>query len=344
MKSNIKLFIFTNISIIILEPLTVGFVTYLISNNIQTSIIWGLIWFALGLIIGIILKMISKNSFELLELDDVDDEYFINCFNEINKEFEKYNNRNIKVKYCDSVPYPIGVTGNVMIVNKTYFTNRKYRLCLKGAICHEFGHLISGLTKHDKIIYFHLSFIFSFLMHMIFFMSLSQKKIWTVIGYILLIPSYILNAFNIVSWFIFYHMDEYYANYNGAMLGGLEELRTWYYDNNLPLLSVLSDLKHPTSHKMLQVLDKQFNRNDFEKQVFVASDKIYDVVGEDKNKIKFSYYRHHRHESDDFMYEYGMCYFYGRGVEKDLDKALSILNNCHSDKAKKIIETYMKGE
>lgn len=346
-KNNIVSFYIVNILTCILEVGIIILLIYLDTSDLLKSIFIGGIWLALGLFGFLLLKTNQKNKSLYEEGKSQKYEEFENEIEDIKKEFKKYYKKDVSISYTDIILNPAGaVSDDLIFVNPKFIKSKEYKNVMRGIIAHEYGHISSGLIKHSPITFIHFGAIFQFLFYFPFVMHAKNKgkNIYlNILIYILLSFAIILNIFNYLSIFYYYRKDEHIANYNSIVLGGAEELRTYYFVGHLPdRLMQLLDVKHPTIDAMLEKMNNWMNKNEFERRIYLAKNRISIInirdYHLDYNTMKFMYYRHHQNEHPNFKYEYGICCYRGLGVDENIEKALKIFSELSFPEA-----IYMQG-
>lgn len=336
-KNNVIALYVVNILTAIIEFLIVSAVTYLITNNIVRSLFFGGIWMSLGIFCYALFSTNTRNKLICDASEDYHNETFEKIFEEIKQSASKHLKKDVEIVYSRCLPNPAGaISDEVIIVNPDFLKSNANLKLSRGVIAHEFGHIISGMINHSPITLVHFGAVFQYLYYLALFLNISVKNsiMRNVLITIVLIFAVPLNITNYISIFYYYRKDEYIANANAALLGGGEELRTFYAQSVQPKLLLFTDVKHPSVLKMNNKLNHDMHKNDFEKHIYLSDNIVTYVDTKALNmsyqEAAFKYYRHHKNDSDEMMMTYANCYYYGSGVEKDLDKAISLYKNVNN--------------
>lgn len=333
-KNNVIALYFVNILTAIVEFLIVSLITYLITNDVIRSLFFGVIWLSLGVFCYALFSTKTRNKLILDASEDYHNETFEKVFEEVKQSSSKYLKKDVNIVYSTYLPNPAGaISDETIIVNPEFLKNNANLKLSKGLIAHEFGHIISGMINHSAITLVHFGAVFQYLYYLALLLIVSMKKsiVKNILVIIVLLLAVPLNITNYLSIFYYYRKDEYIANNNAVFLGGGEELRTIYVQSFQDKLLSFADVKHPSALMMNNKLNYIMNKNDFEKHIYLAADVVSYVNTKALNmsfqEASFKYYRHHKNDNEEMMLMYANCYYYGSGVTKDLNKAISLYKN-----------------
>lgn len=201
---------------------------------------------------------------------------------------------------------------------------------IEGLIAHELGHAISGYGDKYILAQVKMSNIARSIIVSVRYNTLRKKKEMNpyVEGFLFYLMKF-LTWLDEIILFKYLRREEYKANKNACLISDGQSLRTYYYHVHRRRRKERYefDLIHPSPKKMILRMEKYMDLDEYNKDVYAVNDKIYYVVNQmnvkDQDIAKFNYYIHKANPSNPYVNErISECYFRGRGVDKDIDKAL----------------------
>lgn len=218
------------------------------------------------------------------------------------------------------------------------YINSNYKFSdvfLSGIIGHELGHAKSKLIKYKLVHLLRITSVFSRQIYAFRYMNrkIFDYPIMKQLDYLLMGVYNIFSLMDHLVSFPYYRADEIYANSVAVKIGYGESLRYFYYNSILntqkDIRFIIShyDYKHPSTEKMIDLIEEEMNLDSSEIDVFAVNNKIQTIRNADsiksKNEKIMNWYRYKESEDNEIIYyDLGLIYLRGKyGCDKDISKS-----------------------
>ena len=281
-------FIISELITIIIQYFLICVSFLLFTHKLLLSLYITLGIFTFHIIIVILtLIVIKKPSYTKVKVDESIKQLVEELVNETNKKY----NYSLIVKFIKIETFgPAWITGNVVFVNTKYLFLKDYFL---GIVAHELGHYMTKVCKYSFIDTLKpgaiIARIFRFI-YLVFFNLIRENKkrknYLLNFFYNLFYYLYILfSIFDIILIFPILKQDEINANSIAAKKLGKKEygnnLRCYYGACCLKYWTKAdsrNDIMHPSINKMIDLLNKELNISEYEKNIFYDDKKMYYAI------------------------------------------------------------------
>ena len=290
-----------------------------------------IITIALMLIIhgAIFIKQYQRNPFgETKDIKEVD---FDDQYLDMIQKAEEIKGCKIPVKFIEfeRLHYPAFYHKGTVYINSA---DKSYPpQYIEGLIAHELGHAISGYGDDYVFAQVKLSNVARALIVGLRYSVMKKNKEMN--KYVETFLYYLMKSLTWLDEFILFkylRREEYQANKNACLISNGQSLRTYYYHvhRRRRKQKYEFDVIHPTPRAMIIRMEKHMNLDKYNKDVYAVNDKIYYVVNKmnvkEQNIAKFDYYTHKANQDNPYVNNrLSDCYFKGKGVQKDIEQALS---------------------
>lgn len=278
---------------------------------------------------AIFLKQYQKNPFgESKDIKEID---FDDRYLDMIQKAEEIKGSKIPVKFIEfeRLHYPAFYHKGTVYINSA---DQSYPLqYIEGLIAHELGHAISGYGDDYVLAQVKMSNVVRALIVNIRY-SFMKKKNKEMNKYVEGFLYYLMKS---LTWldeiilFKYLRREEFQANKNACLISDGHSLRTYYYHvhRRRRKQKYEFDVIHPTPRTMILHMEKFMDLDEYNKDVYAVGDKIYYVVNKmnvkEQNIAKFNFYIHKANQDNPYVNNrLSDCYLKGKGVEKDVDKAL----------------------